>query len=342
MERFGSDMNFEENDNFESYSRLVEYHLGLLSSHEIEQIQARLETSQELRKLSDQVEETLAPLEKYEVDVPVGLDRKIKLAVRAPKVTADTLLKDLTTHVPAKSRTVFSRWADFIGTAAAILLICSAVTLSTDHSRKQARKALCAGNLGVLGSAISTYANNYYNQLPQASAALNSVWYDPENQTPRRENLFILVKRNYVKPEFFACPEDSSKHIRIDDSSAYNDFPHGSVVSYSFQNLHADRKFRDQQLQLRWQHAPTMPIMADRTPLLKKNRLNPNLPSDNILSANHARLKGQNVLVLDGRVVWQTTPVFGPQNDNIWQAGQIRNYSGKETPVDPSDCFLAP
>ena len=86
-------MNFEENDNFESYSRLVEYHLGLLSSHEIEQIQARLETSQELRKLSDQVEETLAPLEKYEVDVPVGLDRKIKLAVRTPKVTATPCLR---------------------------------------------------------------------------------------------------------------------------------------------------------------------------------------------------------------------------------------------------------
>jgi hypothetical protein len=336
-------MSPEQSNNIELFNRLVEYHLGLLSTSELEQTTSRLEQDRELKQLSSHVEKALAPLESYEIDIPVGLDRKIKMAIRAQKINTDALLRDLTVNAPAKGRSIFTRWADFVGTAAAILLICSAVTLSTDHTRRQARKALCAGNLGILGSAISTYANDYYNQLPQASIASNSAWYDSERQTPKRGNLFVLVKRNYIKPQFFACPEDSSKQVvNIKDFSQYNDFPSSSVVSYSFQNLHSDRNFRARQLQLRWQHAPAMPIMADRTPLLKQNRLNSELTSENAFSTNHARLTGQNVLVLDGQVVWQTTPVFGPQRDNIWQAGQIRSYRGVETPVDPVDCFLAP
>lgn len=336
-------MSPEQSNHVESFGRLVEYHLGLLSTGELEQTASRLEQDQELRQLSNHIEKALAPLDGYEVDIPVGLDRKIKLAIRAQKINTDTLLKDLSAHAPTTSeRSIFNRWADFVGTAAAILLICSAVTLSTDHTRRQARKMLCASNLGIMGSALSAYANDYYNQLPQASTASNSTWYDSERQTPRRGNLFILVKRNYVKPEYFACPEDSSPQVAHKDFSRYNDFPSGSVVSYSFQNLHNDRAFRTRQLQLRWLNAPAMPIMADRTPLLKKNRLNPDLTSENTFSGNHTRLKGQNVLVLDGQVLWQTTPVFGPQQDNIWQAGQIRKYKGVETPVDPVDCFLAP
>jgi hypothetical protein len=337
-------MGLEQNKNLDAFNRLVEYHMGLLSAGEIELTTRHLQENPELNELSIQAAATIAPLAKFEVEVPTGLESKIKLAVRVQKIDTHTLLRDLTNNEPATAhkRNIFMRWADFIGTAAAILLICSAVTLSTDHTRRQARKALCEGNLGMLGSAISTYANDYYNQLPQASANSSPIWYDSQRQTPKRENLFVLVKRNYAQPEIFACPEDAAKQARLNNLSKYRDFPANTVVSYSFQNLHSDRNFRARQLQLRWQQAPMVVIMADRTPLLRQNRLNPKLTSDNTLSGNHIRLGGQNVLVLDGRVAWQTGPVFGPKQDNIWQAGHIQNYTGTEAPADPVDCFLAP
>jgi hypothetical protein len=322
--------------------QLLAYHLGELSETERQQVEQAIAEDETLKEASESLAKILAPLADYEVEVPAGLERKLKFNARAQTVTVDTLLKDYTGSAPSRKRLFFGRMADFVATAAAIALICSAVLLSTGHARQQARKALCAGNLGSLGSALASYANDYYNQLPQANLASNNVWYDAARKQPRRVNLFVLVKQGYTSPEFLVCPEDAANPIPVTNLSNCIDFPTGSVVSYSFQNLHGDRNFTARQLQQRWERAQQMPIMADRTPLIRQGKLAQELATDQMASANHGSLKGQNILTLDGRVLWQDSPLFGPQRDNIWKAGQIRRYSGQETPADSTDSFLAP
>jgi len=283
----------------------------------------------------------LTPLAAYEVDVPEDLEDRILSTLRLQKHTVETLLQEYTPVAPSRHRIIFNRFVDFMATAAAVVLITSAVLLSTNYSRQQARKVLCQGQLGALGQGILSYANDYYNQLPVANVASNSPWYDSSQKQPRRAHLYLLVKGGYSTPELLVCPEDGSKPFKIKNLTALDDFPAGSVVSYSFQNVNGDRHFKPGELQLRWQQAQNMPVMADRTPLLVKDQLNPELKTGRDVSVNHG-MKGQNILILDGRVTWQRTAMFGPQQDNIWQAGQIRKYSGQEMPVSATDSFLAP
>jgi hypothetical protein len=287
----------------------------------------------------------LQPLAAYDVPIPDGLKAKILLATAKPSLSVEGILQDYTSEGPSRRRIIFNRFVDFLATAAAIIMISTAILLSSSHARKQARKALCAGNLGILGSAVTSYANDYYNQLPYAGTPGNPAWYDMEKKKPCRAHLFILVKKNYVLPQYLVCPEENftNKNINPKELSALHDFPQKSIVSYSFQNLFGDQKFGPQRRQQRWQQAQQLAIMADRTPLLLTNeQLMPELDSANIYSKNHSNLKGQNILVLDGRVLFQQSPYFGPKKDNIWQAGSIYRYNGQEIPADVTDSFLAP
>jgi hypothetical protein len=322
---------------------ILAYHMGQLSNEQRLAFEKALTSDPELKTASDMMTLSLSHLDNYEVEIPAGLQAKLKFNAHAQPLTTHELIENYTNATPShKPRLLFSKLADLIATAASIALICSAIMLSTGHARKQARKAMCAGNLGSLGSALTSYSNDYYNQLPQANLASNLAWYDAAQKTPKRANLYILVKYNYTSPELLICPEDHSKSLPIKNLAKLFDFPINSVVSYSFQNLNGDKKFTSKQLQQRWQRAQSMPIMADRTPLMRGNRLQRKVSLDQTVSRNHNSLKGQNVLILDGRVVWQTTPLFGPEKDNIWQAGQIKEYQGKETPVNSTDSFLAP
>ncbi len=293
----------------------------------------------------EQEKSLLQPLAAYHVPVPDGLKAKILMSVRKPSLSVEGILQDYTADGPSRRRIIFNRFVDFLATAAAILMISTAILLSSSHARQQARKALCAGNLGVLGSAVTSYANEFYNQLPYAKTAGNLVWYDAEKKKPCRAHLFILVKKNYVLPQYLVCPEENftNKNINQKELSTLNDFPQKMIVSYSFQNLFGDQKFSPQLRQQRWQQAQQLAIMADRTPLLMTDeQLKPELGSGNTFSGNHSNLKGQNILVLDGRVLFQQSPYFGPRKDNIWQAGTIQRYNGQEIPADATDSFLAP
>lgn len=324
--------------------KLIEYHLGLGSESSRGELKDKFQSDDELREASEEIKSVLKPLDSYEVDVPDGLYEKIIFGVRSKKAirTTDDILRDLSSASVPPVRAVIRRFADFAATAAAILMIVSALLLSSNHARRLSRKAICAGNLGIAGAAIASYANDFPNQLPFAKSASNRLWYDKLKNKPRRPHLFILVKKNYIAPKFLACPEDARKIFIIKNLSKYHDFPSKIVVSYSFQNLFGDNKFKPKMRMRRWENAQNMVIMADKTPLLKNDRLNPELSSEDAISPNHLSAGGQNILTLDGRVLWQNTSIFGPKRDNIFQAGHVRRYRGTETPADPTDSFLAP
>ncbi|MFA5865700.1 MAG: hypothetical protein WC975_13585 [Phycisphaerae bacterium] len=338
-------MNLNQSNNFDDlFDQVLDYYLGAFSPQEERRMEDQIRSDPQTESVLRHIHSMLDPLKDYEVPIPAGLEQKIFSSVKTSKPSVEEILQDFTVAGSSRRRIIFKRFADFAATAAAVLLISSAILLSTGHVRQQSRKMFCAENLGMLGSALASYSSDYPQQLPYAKIASNGAWYDGQNNQPRRMHLFILVKGNYARPQFLICPEEKSnpKPILVKDMPKLNDFPENMIVSYSFQNLNGDQKFSPALRQIRWLRAQNMAIMADRTPLLTQDRLNPVLKSGPVFSTTHGRLRGQNILSLDGRVTWQQTPLFGPRQDNIWQAGNIQRYYGKEIPADSLDSFLAP
>ena len=121
------------------------------------------------------------------------------------------------------------------------------------------------------------------------------------------------------------------------------DFGSHKHVSYSFRLLFAPEK-------LRLDKSENMVIMADQNPLFsefdanKKNELdlvaNPSLLQIN--SPNH-NWKGQHVLYLDGRVIFNDARHLqvGSDLDDIFTIKNTKCYRGVERP-QPGDIFIAP
>ena len=83
-----------------------------------------------------------------------------------------------------------------------------------------------------------------------------------------------------------------------------------------------------------------MAILADSTPLFPRGRFR----RDRVNATagdNHAGT-GQNVLYFDMHVEWSRTAAAGVRDNNIFLAGEIREYAGDEKPADPTDTFLLP
>ena len=59
-------------------------------------------------------------------------------------------------------------------------------------------------------------------------------------------------------------------------------------------------------------------------------------------SPSHRNGAGQNVLLLDGSVLWTTSPVYGTAKDNLWMLEGVNEYTGRETRSCDTDAFLVP
>ena len=83
-----------------------------------------------------------------------------------------------------------------------------------------------------------------------------------------------------------------------------------------------------------------LPYLSDANPMFTGRRFNAVNPT--VTNSPAHRKSGQNLLHLDGSVIWCTTPNAGRHNDNIWQAGNITRYNGTEIQKSINDTFLVP
>jgi prepilin-type processing-associated H-X9-DG protein len=82
------------------------------------------------------------------------------------------------------------------------------------------------------------------------------------------------------------------------------------------------------------------PFAADPNPMFEGGAFAPSresLPNSRVHNS-----KGQNTLFLDGSVRFLKSPVIGEPSDNIWQAEDVDQYTGTETPTVATDAFLIP
>jgi hypothetical protein len=114
------------------------------------------------------------------------------------------------------------------------------------------------------------------------------------------------------------------------------DFIESRNISYAYQNMAGVRP------SLR--STPDLPIFADDTPLfadglplLDLRRLGSDPAALN--SRSHGG-RGQNILTLDGRSIWTTTPLAGVRGNNIWTLDGVTEYTGREGPQSATDSHL--
>ena len=241
-------------------------------------------------------------------------------------------------------RPLFSfKWREVL-TAAAVMMIAASLLIPVlSRSTADQRRLACESNLMAAGAGLSQYAAANSGVMPRLGSWPGEKWYQVghagrEGVVPSNSaHLMILVRQRYVSPDDLTCPENAFAPRKLAYTS--RDWPDLRAVSYSSQN-----QFTPQAIRL--EDVTDTPIIADRNPLFVLNGqtfvFRTDIPG-NSPSGNHARLKGQNMLVGDGSAQWSEEPRIGEQgSDNAWLIEGVEHYLGNEFPVDPHDSFLVP
>ncbi len=253
------------------------------------------------------------------------------------------------------------QFADVVA-AAAILLIGGAVlTPVMSMLRDYAMRAGCFGNMQAAGMGLASYAGDYKDSFPLASASTPGTtwWHVGVPERSNSANLYTVSRTGYVKPAALACGgnplADGHAADRLKPDS--RDWQRFEDVSYSFQNLFANQRptwTQNGQGRAGGVGGGRVVVLTDRSPVTIRARaghfINPYANSP-----NHDE-QGQNVLFNDGSAQWATSPVLQEGGgDNIWLPRSIESLlkargrpaeaepiKGVESPDSRDDVFVGP
>ena len=317
-------------------ARLLEYHLRQLSEDEAQAVVLKIEADSQFRAESRAIQRTLQLLNTFDVPVPGGLEGRVLAGI-------DKRLQPIKLQPDASVRSGLAggilSLRDLVAAAAMIAVAFGLFVPAFSRAREEGRRAMCESQLRNVGMGMNAYAASFAGQMPFASHRPGAYWL-PVDQPgvpvqDNRRNAYLLIRQKMADPSLFVCPSRPDGIVMIADRpEAFETFPESRNVTYSLQCMAAPRPQITQY--------PNMPIMADQTPLFANGRFTQS--SDrNVNSPNHGH-DGQNVLMMDGRVVWSNGPLAGISGDNIWliQGQERHQYCGMETPTAATDAFLVP
>lgn len=322
----------------------------------------------EAAKLYANLEDTLTGLDsiKYEpcpdnlVDLTLA---RLKLTA-SPKAPQSSKLHDLLKEeqrkqrfIPAATETLrpnrFWRPAfEIMATAAGILLVAGILFPSFGAIRERSRQVACANNLRQVGQAMVSFTKDNQERLSETQVQAGSPWWKigyqgAETQSNTRY-VWQLVKDGYVDGRAFVCGGDiQGDEVRYNAAQMgdLNDFPSRRNLSYSFillceENNNLTRQSRRviaADLNPLFQNVSFQPTVYQKLDEFSRVQLNEQLRQ--MMSRNH-RHRGQSALFSDGSVSFMKTRIVN--NDDIYTIQNVDTYTGKETPCDPKDVFLAP
>ncbi|MFH0983857.1 MAG: hypothetical protein V2A79_20275 [Planctomycetota bacterium] len=321
---------------------LLDYHLGLVDEEQATQIRCQIADSDLLRTQSRNVSAWLDLLESYPVPPPPP--RLVDQIMARMATTPPLRVTEVASSLPPASRGgVFRRpvlsLRELVALAACITFFIGVVIPSVSRVRSQGRRTMCASSLNGLYAGLSQYAANFNGMMPQTAGFIPGInWLrSPQPgvaRVPNSRNRYLLVRLHFVKPESFMCAaRDDARRMDGGPVDRLDDFPVPENCSFDSQNMAGPT--------LPLGAGRCVPIYADRNPLFDGGKLNPVNPRETN-SRSHDGGSGQNVLCADGQVFWSTTPVFGPQGDNIWQVEGVTTYTGTEYQQHPADAFVIP
>ncbi len=326
---------------------LLDWHLERLEDEDRSRVEQELQGDAELRAISDRLGRILQPLDHWQVaPAPSHLADKVLAHIERstqPCAVSDPASRGLQ---PARSsvqpettgsfrRAPLLRLRDVIAAAACILLL---VGVFVPGIRDRSRRAICENNLGSVFKGTSVYQQTFAGSLPFAGHIPGASWLPGSGQgrpyASNSRHLYKLVKLNCgPEPKDFICPGDAkARPMSVDNLDAYDDFACARNISYDTLNLSGRRP------NLR----PAIPLayLSDHNPLFVGGRFNESVnPGTN--SPVH-RGRGQTVLALDGSVEFKRTPFHGSLQDNLWLIGNLRRYTGTESPTRDDDVQLVP
>lgn len=323
----------------QQYESLLDLHLDRLDEHERELVVAECRDDPELEAASERLRKTLRPLDQWTVAaVPANLADRVlsELERRASDVGADF---PVPLEAVGRPSWPFVSLRGIVAVAACILLLFGVFVPGVSKLRYESRKALCADNLGSIFRGTAMYQASFGGSLPFAGAKPGAAWLpsDLPGQAfaSNSRHLYLLVKLDFgPTPGDFVCPGGSSGTAMAPHNlKACADFDRACNITYATMNLSgSDPNLRP---------APRLAYLGDANPLFIDARFDPSVDPDRANSRAHGG-RGQMILTLDGKARWMTTPVYGSQKDNVWLAGNIREYTGVECPTSKDDAQLVP
>lgn len=334
------------------FEALLDLHLDRLEGDERESLEAACRDDAELAATCDRVGEILQPLDQWGTASPpphladrvlshIGDRTDAALTASRPAEPASRLVK------PAgRTRWPFISLREPLAVAACIALLLGVFYPGVSALRRNSRKALCSDNLRSIYSGTTMYRASFGGALPYAGRVPGSSWLPTakpvspvgdgrQTFASNSRHIYLLVKMDFgPKPRDFVCPGGSNgRPMDSTQLARCKDFDQACNISYASMNLSGA--------------APSLrPVRAlaylgDASPLFVDARFDPSVDPDHTNSRAHGG-KGQMILTLDGTVRWMTTPVYGTQKDNVWLAGDIRHYTGHESPIGSDDVQLVP
>ncbi len=247
--------------------------------------------------------------------------------------------------------------------AIAIISLLMALLLpAIERVRHQAYIDKCASNLRQIGLAMSMYAVENQGNFPRTTyvpdaplvkgtgaAAPNPFLAGGPSPNDLTAAIYLLARTEHLPTIMFICPYNDEIIYEPDRSdplthSNFSDWTNN--LGYSFANPYPSSAGADASYRLSSHMKSDFPLAADRNPGVKLpysdvTRATTGAISSVILKANsinHER-DGQNVLFADGHVQFETTPLCGIGQDNIF-ANQ--NNQVDASPLNVNDCVLLP
>lgn len=317
-------------------ARLLDYHFRQLSEEEAQAVVLRIEAEPEFRAESRAIQRTLQLLNCCEVTVPGDLADRVLSGIdgRLQPIRMDS---EVTTRFGLAGGLLSLR--DLVAAAAMIAVAFGLFVPAFSRAREQGRRATCESQLRNVGYGMNAYAAGFGGEMPFVSQHPGGYWL-PVNQpgvpvADNRRHVYLLIRQKLADPAWFVCPSRPDGIVMVADRpEAFETFPESRNDTYSLQCMAGVRPHISQY--------PNMPIMADQNPLFASGLFAP-LDTRNVNSPNHLHA-GQNVLLMDGRVVWSNGPLAGIGADNIWliQGREQYHYRGMEVPTSDTDAFLVP
>ncbi len=236
-------------------------------------------------------------------------------------------------------------WREIAAVAAILVLGFSLLFPMVGRLREDARRVACAGNLQTAGMAIGRYAADNQDSMPRLPITAGQPWWNVGQQTGKGQpvqsnsaHTYLLVRQGYVSPDALNCPDNPNAGRGL--TRDMHDWRNASEVGFSTQNQYGEP------IKLSRIPGNNLSLMADKNPLFG-GQVRPGAPMHFHRSlstdtpSNFHRGKGQNILMLQGGVLWSAKPIL-PSGDNIWLANGVDRYTGVETPASTTDTFLVP
>jgi len=318
-------------------SQLLDFHLERLDDAEREQVERRLAEDPGFAESSRRLGRLLKPLDYWQPGSHADRIADKVLAVIHNEQGRRIVRMD--PELGGEYRPRFIPLRNLVAAAACVLLLIGVFVPGITTIRAQAQRTACASNLSTIFRGTALYREAFRRSLPYAGDLRPSAWLPgAAANRPYKSNSrhgFLLVKYGFgPTPRDFTCPSDENAEVMdVADFTAVDDFTRAANVSYDSLNLTGGEPTLRPQRNLVY--------LGDPSPLFKDARFDASVDPDTANSPAHGR-GGQTLMMLDGRATWARTPVIGPDADNIWLAGGLRDYRGVESRASDDDVHLIP